>query len=197
MAALGPGRPEENPEKIPAQMSAPIHAAVRIGHVHLKVADLDRALEFYRDVLGFELQQKFGSQAAFISAGGYHHHIGLNTWESKGGQPPAPGTTGLFHTAILYPSRPALADALHRVMQAGIALDGASDHGVSEALYLRDPDQNGVELYWDRPKEKWPRTADGVLAMFTRRLDLDDLLRQREGDPLMARSAHLRARLEP
>jgi catechol 2,3-dioxygenase len=132
-------------------------------------------------VLGFELMQRMGPAAAFISAGGYHHHIGLNTWESKGGHPPAPGTTGLFHTAILYPTRPALADALHRVIKAGIPLDGASDHGVSEALYLRDPDQNGVELYWDRPKEQWPRTADGSLAMVTRRLDLDDLMRQREG----------------
>jgi catechol 2,3-dioxygenase len=161
----------------------PIIAGTRIGHVHLKVADLDRALGFYCGVLGFEVMQRMGDSAAFISAGGYHHHIGLNTWESKGGQPPAPGTTGLFHTAILYPSRPALADALHRVIQAGIQLDGASDHGVSEALYLRDPDQNGVELYWDRPKEKWPRTADGSLAMFTHRLDLDDLLRQREAYP--------------
>jgi catechol 2,3-dioxygenase len=160
--------------------SKPIIAGTRIGHVHLKVANLDRAMGFYCGVLGFELMQRYGDQAAFISAGGYHHHIGLNTWESKGGQPPAPGTTGLFHTAILYPTRAALADALHRLMQAGIALDGASDHGVSEALYLRDPDQNGVELYRDRPQEEWPRNADGGLAMFTRRLDLDDLLRQRE-----------------
>jgi catechol 2,3-dioxygenase len=137
----------------------PVIAGTRIGHVHLKVADLDRALGFYCGVLGFELQQRLGSGAAFISAGGYHHHIGLNTWESKGGHPPSPGTTGLFHTAILYPSRPALADALHRVMSAGIPLDGASDHGVSEALYLRDPDENGVELYWDRPKELWPHAA--------------------------------------
>lgn len=162
---------------------APSHAiaaGTRIGHVHLKVADLDRALGFYQDVLGFQLMQRFGSEAAFISAGGYHHHIGLNTWESRGGHPPAPGTTGLFHTAILYPTRAALADALHRVMTAGIPIDGASDHGVSEALYLRDPDQNGVELYWDRPREEWPRDAHGGLAMFTRRLDLDDLLRQRD-----------------
>lgn len=158
----------------------PIAAGTRIGHVHLKVADLERALGFYRDVLGFELTQRYGDQAAFISAGGYHHHIGLNTWESKGGHPPAPGTTGLFHTAILYPTRAALADALHRVLQAGIELDGASDHGVSEALYLRDPDQNGVELYRDRPPEEWPRDASGALAMFTRRLDLDDLMRARE-----------------
>jgi catechol 2,3-dioxygenase len=135
---------------------------------------------FYCGVLGFEIMQRLSSGAAFISAGGYHHHIGLNTWESKGGHPPPPGTTGLFHTAILYPTRAALADALYRVMQAGIQLDGASDHGVSEALYLRDPDENGVELYWDRPKEQWPLTPDGSLAMFTHRLDLDDLLRQRE-----------------
>ena len=157
----------------------PIIAGTRIGHVHLKVADLDRALGFYCGVLGFELMQRLGAAAAFISAGGYHHHIGLNTWESKGGHPPPPGSTGLYHTAILYPARPALADALHRVISAGIPLDGASDHGVSEALYLRDPDENGVELYWDRPEELWPRTADGKLAMFTKRLDLEDLLRQR------------------
>src|SRR5438045_4470151 len=162
------------------ETSKPIVAGTRIGHVHLKVADLERALGFYRDVLGFEVMQRMGDQAAFISAGGYHHHIGLNTWESKGGHPPPPGTTGLFHTAILYPTRAALADALHRVLQAGIALDGASDHGVSEALYLRDPDENGVELYRDRPKEEWPRAADGSLSMFTKRLDLDDLLKQRE-----------------
>jgi catechol 2,3-dioxygenase len=158
----------------------PVIAGTRIGHVHLKVADLDRALGFYCGVLGFELMQRLSSGAAFISAGGYHHHIGLNTWESKGGHPPPPGATGLFHTAILYPTRPALADALHRVIAAKIQLDGASDHGVSEALYLRDPDENGVELYWDRPKEQWPRSPDGKLAMFTKRLDLDDLLRQRE-----------------
>jgi catechol 2,3-dioxygenase len=158
----------------------PIIAGTRIGHVHLKVADLDRALGFYCGVLGFEVMQRYGDQAAFISAGGYHHHIGLNTWESKGGHPPAPGTTGLFHTAILYPTRAALADALNRVLQAGIQLDGASDHGVSEALYLRDPDQNGVELYRDRPAAEWPRNPDGSLAMFTRKLDLDDLMRQRE-----------------
>src|SRR3981081_4369885 len=158
----------------------PIIAGPRIGHVHLKVADLDRALGFYCGVLGFEMMQRMGDSAAFISAGGYHHHIGLNTWESKGGHPPPPGTTGLFHTAILYPTRPALADALHRVMEAGIQLDGASDHGVSEALYLRDPDENGVELYRVRPQEEWPRNPDGSLAMFTRKLDLDDLMRQRE-----------------
>jgi catechol 2,3-dioxygenase len=156
-----------------------IIAGTRIGHVHLKVADLERALGFYCGVLGFELQQRMGASAAFISAGGYHHHIGLNTWESKGGHPPPSGTTGLFHTAILYPTRPALADALHRVLSAGIPLDGASDHGVSEALYLRDPDENGVGLYWDRPRGQWPRTPGGRLAMFTKRLDLEDLLRAR------------------
>lgn len=153
-----------------------IDPGVRIGHVHLKVANLDRALGFYCDVLGFELMQKFGSGAAFISAGGYHHHIGLNTWESLGGSPPAPGTTGLYHLAILYPTRARLADALRRLVKADIPLDGASDHGVSEALYLRDPDENGVELYWDRPKEEWPRTAAGELAMFTHPLNLRDLL---------------------
>ena len=156
----------------------PIDPRVRIGHVHLKVADLERALQFYRDVLGFELQQRFGTQAAFISAGGYHHHIGLNTWESKGGSPPPPGTTGLFHVAILYPTRASLADALRRVLAAGIELDGASDHGVSEALYLRDPDNNGVELYWDVPQSEWPRSATGELAMFTHALDLDGLLKE-------------------
>ena len=134
----------------------PLDHAVRIGHVHLKVADIERALGFYRDVLGFHVTQRYGSQAAFIAAGDYHHHIGLNTWESKGGSPPLPGSTGLYHTAILYPTRAALADALRRVRAAGIALDGAADHGVSEALYLRDPDQNGVELYWDRPQSEWP-----------------------------------------
>jgi catechol 2,3-dioxygenase len=153
-----------------------INPNVRIGHVHLKVADLERALGFYCGVLGFELMQRMGTSAAFISAGGYHHHIGLNTWESRGGSPPAPGTTGLFHVAILYPDRPSLADALRRLLAAGIPLEGASDHGVSEALYLRDPDDNGVELYWDRPKTEWPHTADGSLAMFTKHLDLDALL---------------------
>lgn len=152
--------------------------AVRIGHVHLKVADLERSLAFYCGVLGFELTQRFGAQAAFISAGGYHHHIGLNTWESLGGGPPPPGSTGLYHTAILYPDRPALADALSRVLRAGLTLEGAADHGVSEALYLRDPDQNGVELYRDRPPSEWPRTPDGELAMFTRPLDLEALLRE-------------------
>ena len=159
-----------------AAASAPIDPATRIGHVHLKVADIERALAFYCGVLGFQLQQRFGASAAFISAGGYHHHIGLNTWESLGGAPPPPRATGLYHLAILYPSRAALAHALRRLVNAGIPLDGASDHGVSEALYLRDPDQNGVELYWDRPEAEWPRNADGSLAMVTRRLDLDDLL---------------------
>jgi catechol 2,3-dioxygenase len=156
-----------------------IDPGVRIGHVHLKVADLDRALGFYCGVLGFQLMQRFGPQAAFISAGGYHHHIGLNTWESRGGSPPPPGTTGLFHVAILYPTRALLADALRRLQTAKILLDGASDHGVSEALYLRDPDQNGVELYWDRPKEQWPRSPDGGVAMFTAPLDLRGLLAER------------------
>jgi len=159
--------------------SAPIAAGARIGHVHLKVADLQRSLDFYCGVLGFQLMQKYGAQAAFISAGGYHHHIGLNTWESLGGRPPPRGTTGLFHTAILYPTRADLADALQRLITAGIPLDGASDHGVSEALYLRDPDQNGVELYWDRPEKEWPRTPDGGLAMVTAPLDLEALLADR------------------
>jgi catechol 2,3-dioxygenase len=153
-----------------------IHPDVRMGHVHLKVANLERALGFYRDVLGFELTQRFGSSAAFLSAGGYHHHIGLNTWESDGGQRPANGTTGLYHLAIVYPTRAELGDALRRLQKAGIPLEGASDHGVSEALYLRDPDGNGVELYWDRPQKEWPRTPDGGLAMYTRPLDLDSLL---------------------
>ena len=158
--------------------SRPIDAGVSIGHVHLKVADLDRALAFYCGVLGFELTQRYGTEAAFVSAGGYHHHIGLNTWQSKGGSPPPAGTTGLFHLAILYPTRAALADALRRLMEAGVPLDGASDHGVSEALYLRDPDDNGIELYWDRPRAQWPKTADGSLAMHTRRLDVEALLRE-------------------
>jgi catechol 2,3-dioxygenase len=156
----------------------PIAAGTRIGHVHLKVADLERALGFYCGVLGFELTQRYGASAAFVSAGGYHHHIGLNTWESAGGPPPPPGTTGLYHLAIVYPTRADLADALRRLLAAGIRLDGAADHGVSEALYIRDPDQNGVELYWDRPAETWPRDADGNLTMFTRRLDLEGLLRE-------------------
>jgi catechol 2,3-dioxygenase len=157
--------------------NAPINSGVRIGHVHLKVADLDRALNFYCGVLGFELMQRLRG-AAFISAGGYHHHIGLNTWESAGGAPPPLGSTGLYHVAILYPTRAQLADALRRLIAADIPLEGASDHGVSEALYLRDPDDNGVELYWDRPKEQWPRDAGGGLAMFTRRLDLTGLLKE-------------------
>lgn len=154
----------------------PIDKDVRIGHVHLKVADLERALDFYCGVLGFELTVRLGRGAAFVSAGGYHHHIGLNTWESLGGSPPPPGTTGLYHLAILYPTRAELGDALRRVQRAGIALEGASDHGVSEALYLRDPDQNGVELYCDRPPELWPHSPGGGLSMFTRPLDLDSLL---------------------
>jgi catechol 2,3-dioxygenase len=155
--------------------NSPIDPGVRIGHVHLKVADLDRALDFYCGVLGFQLMQRYGREAAFVSAGGYHHHIGLNTWESRDGSPPPRGSTGLYHAAILYPSRAALADALRRLTAAGIQLDGASDHGVSEALYLRDPDGNGLELYRDRPEDEWPRNADGTLAMVTRRLDLDEL----------------------
>ena len=153
-----------------------LHPQVRIGHVHLKVADLERSLAFYRDVLGFEVTLRYGSEAVFLAAGGYHHHIGLNTWESAGGQPPPSGATGLYHVAILYPTRTELADALRRVSRAGIPLEGASDHGVSEALYLRDPDNNGVELYWDKPKEQWPHSADGGLAMFTHPLDLEALL---------------------
>ncbi|HKI94700.1 MAG TPA: VOC family protein [Gemmatimonadales bacterium] len=156
-------------------MDRPIDPGVDIGHVHLKVADLERALGFYRDVLGFELTARYPG-AAFLSAGGYHHHIGLNTWESADGAPPPQGTTGLYHVAIRYPTRAALADALRRLQAAGISLDGAADHGVSEALYLHDPDGNGIELYWDRPKERWPRTADGTLTMVTLPLDLRNLL---------------------
>jgi catechol 2,3-dioxygenase len=155
-----------------------IDPRVRIGHVHLKVANLDRALEFWHDVLGFEITQRLGSQAVFLSAGGYHHHIGLNTWESAGGSLPPPNATGLYHVAILYPTRALLADALRRLIAAGIELEGAADHGVSEALYLRDPDGNGVELYWDRPPEQWPRTSTDELAMFTRALDLAALLKE-------------------
>ncbi|EAR51428.1 biphenyl-2,3-diol 1,2-dioxygenase III [Oceanicola granulosus HTCC2516] len=151
-------------------------AETRVGHVHLKVADLDRAIAFYSGVLGFELVQRYGAQAAFLSAGGYHHHIGLNTWESAGAAPPPPGHTGLYHTAFLYPDRPALARVLRQVLAAGIPLDGAADHGVSEAVYLRDPDANGVELYRDRPEAEWPRAPDGTLAMTNARLDLDALL---------------------
>jgi catechol 2,3-dioxygenase len=166
--------PSIEPELTPR----PIGSGVRIGHVHLKVADLDRALAFYCGVLGFELKQRYGQQAAFVAAGGYHHHIGLNTWESRGGSSPPPGTTGLFHLAILYPTRAELADALQRLRAANVELDGASDHGVSEALYLRDPDGNGVELYWDRPEAQWPRNADGTVEMFTKPLDLRALLRE-------------------
>ena len=157
-------------------MADPIDPETRIGHVHLKVSDLDRALSFYCGVLGFELMTTYGSEAAFISAGGYHHHIGLNTWESAGGNPPPPGTTGLFHLAVLYPDRASLADALDRLNRAGWPLTGASDHGVSEAIYTQDPDRNGVELYRDRPEEEWPRDAEGGIVMYTRPLDLNDLV---------------------
>ncbi len=159
-----------------------IHPNVTVGHVHLKVADLDRSIEFYHGVLGFDVIQRMGSQAAFLSAGGYHHHIGLNTWESRGGSPPPPGATGLYHVAFLYPTRRSLAEALRSVIAAGLSLEGAADHGVSEALYLRDPDGNGVELYWDRPSSAWPRDADGTLSMFTRRLDLAALLATLESE---------------
>ncbi|MBL8888016.1 MAG: VOC family protein [Phycisphaerales bacterium] len=161
-----------------SERDTPIDSGVRIGHVHLKVADLDRALAFYHGVLGFQITQRMGSSAAFLSAGAYHHHIGLNTWESKGGRSPAHGTTGLFHVAILYPSRAALADAFRRLRNAGIPLEGAADHGVSEALYLHDPDGNGVELYRDRPEANWPRDVNGDISMFTKTLDLDALLRE-------------------
>ena len=156
--------------------STPLDPQTRIGHVHLKVADLERAIHFYCDVLGFTLKQRYGSSAAFVAAGDYHHHIGLNTWESEGGDPPPPGTTGLYHVAILYPSRADLAQALQQLNGAGIELDGASDHGVSEALYLHDPDFNGLELYWDKPRSDWPVNEDGSLRMITRRLDLNALL---------------------
>jgi catechol 2,3-dioxygenase len=158
------------------QQFGPIDPGTQIGHVHLKVADIQRSLDFYCGVLGFELMARMGDEAAFISAGGYHHHIAVNTWESKGGSPPQPGTTGLYHTAIRYPSRPALADALRRLIAAGIPLTGASDHGVSEALYLRDPDDNGVELYRDRPQDEWPRDDEGKIAMYSRPVDLQSLL---------------------
>ena len=157
-----------------------IHPGVRIGHVHLKVADLERALGFYCGVLGFDLVQRHGTQAAFVSAGGYHHHIGLNTWESQGAPPPPPRSTGLYHLAILYPDRPSLGQALKRVLDAGVELEGAADHGVSEAIYLRDPDGNGVELYRDRPDDRWPRASDGGLTMFTKPLDLGALLGESE-----------------
>lgn len=161
-------------------MAKALHPDVRIRHVHLKVADLDRALAFYRDVLGFELTRRYGDQAALLSAGGYHHHIGLNTWENADGPPPQPGSAGLYHLAIAYPTRVELADALRRLAHARIPLEGASDHGVSEAIYLRDPDGNGVELYWDRPQQEWPREPNGDLAMLTEPLDLDQLLREVE-----------------
>src|ERR1700730_4904564 len=173
--------------------NAPIDQGVRIGHVHLKVADLERALAFYCGVLGFELMQR-RQGAAFISAGGYHHHIGLNTWESAGGSPPPLGTPGLYPLAILYPTRAKLADALRRLIDADIPLEGASDHGVSEALYLRDPDDNGVELYWDRPKEAWPFTADGKLAMFTPQARSDEFARrERHGSASTSRGPAIRA----
>ncbi|MGD9668916.1 MAG: VOC family protein [Hyphomicrobiaceae bacterium] len=156
----------------------PIDSGVRIGHVHLKVADLERSLAFYRDTLGFTVTQRFGASAIFLAAGAYHHHIGLNTWESQNGSPPRPGSTGLYHVALLYPTRAALADALRRVLAAGIPLEGASDHGVSEAIYLRDPDSNGVELYRDRPQDEWPRSANGQLAMYTHHLDIAQLLQE-------------------
>ncbi|MBE7537743.1 MAG: VOC family protein [Opitutaceae bacterium] len=160
----------------PPKPNPPIHPGVRIGHIHLKVADLERSIAFYSGVLGFQLVQRFNKQAAFLSIGGYHHFIGLNTWESKGGVTPPPGTTGLFHAAILYPTRPALADALRRLNKARIELDGASDHGVSESLYLRDPDGNGLELTWDKPLDKWPRNSEGEIVMTTVCIDLDSLL---------------------
>lgn len=157
-------------------MTPSVDPGVRIGHVHLKVADLDRSIAFYHGILGFDVIQRLGNQAAFLSAGGYHHHIGLNTWESRGGTPPPPGHTGLYHVAILYPDRATLADALRRLVDAGIRLDGAADHGVSEALYLTDPDGNGVELYRDRPEEEWPRDERGQLSMYTRPMDVQALL---------------------
>src|SRR6185295_12885297 len=159
-------------------MADPIDPRVDIGHVHLKVADLDRAIAFYNGVLGFDIMQRMGPSAAFVSAGGYHHHIGLNTWESRNGDPPPPGSTGLYHVAIRYPDRAALADALRRLVDARVPLEGASDHGVSEALYLHDPDGNGIELYWDRPRDQWPKAADGSLRMVTERLDVDALLEE-------------------
>jgi catechol 2,3-dioxygenase len=175
MKATDGGRSCSQPRGHPG---IPIDPGVTIGHVHLKVADLERALAFYTGVLGFTLTQRMGSSAAFLGAGGYHHHIGLNTWESRGGSPPPPGTTGLYHLAIRYPTRAALANAFRRLQAAGIPLDGASDHGVSEALYLHDPDGNGIELYWDRPRAEWPQTPAGQLAMYTRPLDLPALLRE-------------------
>lgn len=163
---------DDSSQGVPA---IPIHPDTLVGHVHLKVADLERSIRFYSGVLGFEVTQRIGASAAFLGAGGYHHHIGLNTWESRGGSPPPPGSTGLYHAAFRYPDRRALADALRRLQDHGVPLEGAADHGVSEALYLRDPDGNGVELYWDRPEEEWPRAPDGSLRMFTRPLDLESL----------------------
>ncbi len=157
-------------------MTTPVHPDTRIGHVHLKVSDLDRAIGFYSGVLGFEVQQRYGPQAAFLSAGGYHHHIGLNTWDSLGTGPAPRRAPGLYHTAFLYPDRAQLADALRRVLAAGLEIDGAADHGVSEAIYLSDPDGNGVELYRDRPEAEWPRDADGALQMVNAPLNLNDLL---------------------
>lgn len=157
----------------------PLSPDVRIGHVHLKVSDIDRSLSFYAGILGFTITQRYGKSAVFLSAGGYHHHIGLNTWESEGGSPPPPHATGLYHLAILYPTRSDLADALRRLNQAGVAIQGAADHGVSEALYLTDPDGNGIELYWDKPRNEWPHTAAGDLDMYTRPLDLEGLLSER------------------
>ena len=181
------GRPKaqgSNNGDMPTEPSKPvspaIHPQVRIGHVHLKVADLERALKFYRDVLGFEVTQRMDNSAAFMSAGGYHHHIGFNTWESQGGKPPPRGSTGLYHIAILYPTREQLADAVRRLIASGIMIDGAADHGVSEAIYLRDPDGNGVELYWDRPENEWPRSPDGGVAMYSHPLDVEALVR---GEP--------------
>src|SRR4026208_2455873 len=171
-------------------MAKPIHPDVRIGHVHLKVADLERAIRFYRDVLGFELTQRYGNEAAFLSAGGYHHHIGLNTWESEGGTRAPQGTTGLYHFAIRYADRASLGDALLRLRNAGVPLEGASDHGVSEALYLHDPDGNGLELYWDRPRAEWPREADGSLKMMTGRLDLKSLAAASAAQPADADSPY-------
>lgn len=177
-------------------MDRHIDPRVEIGHVHLKVADLERSIAFYSGVLGFELMQRMGSTAAFLSAGGYHHHIGLNTWESRHGKPPAPGTTGLYHFAIRYPDRASLADALRRLQAANVALDGASDHGVSEALYLRDPDGNGIELYRDRPRDEWPRASDGTLQMVTGALDLEALLREAQ-PPAASASKELSTLTEP
>ncbi len=169
------------------QPQPPIHPQAKIGHVHLKVADLERAIRFYRDALGFEVTQYYGKQAAFLSAGGYHHHIGLNTWDSRGGSPPLPGSTGLYHVAILYPNRTELARALKRLLDHGVPIDGASDHGVSEAIYLRDPDGNGLEIYRDRDPAEWPRHPDGTLGMTLAPLDLQALLQELEAEAGSAR----------